>query len=124
MQDVNFSVWGVETNFWGRLNRLMGGNKSTAHGSVGDDVVARLRGQALQPRTIQMNFKQLLMQGKLVLIGSKESQALRRFIKINNVAGDKAWRREGNRLDLWIQRAQLPTKPARLLGLVQEPRAV
>ena len=48
MQDVNFSVWGVETNFWGRLNRLMGGNKSIANGSVGDHVMARLRSQAIQ----------------------------------------------------------------------------
>ena len=67
-----------------------------------------------------MDFKQLLMQREFWLIGTKESQALQRFVKIDNVAGDEAWRREGNRLDLWIQRAQLPAKPSGLLGLVKE----
>ena len=48
MQNVNLTAWRVQTNLWGRLNRLMGGNKSIAHWSVGDHVVARLRGQAIQ----------------------------------------------------------------------------
>ena len=48
MQNVNLTVWRVQTNLWGRLNRLMGGNKSIANGSVGDHVMARLGSQAIQ----------------------------------------------------------------------------
>ena len=124
MKNVNIATWGMKTNLWRDLNRLMGCDKGTAHGSVGDHVVARVRCQAMAARTIELNFKQLLMQWKIRLIRSKKPKALRRFIKVNDVSGNQSWRRKGYRIDLWIQGTQLPAKPSGLLRLVEEPRTV
>ena len=114
----------MKSNLWGDLNRLMGRDKGSTQGSVGDHVVAGLRGQAIQTRTIELNFKQLLMQRERWLVGPKETEAMGGFVEVNNVTSHQARRREGNRFDLWVQGTQDPAQPSRLLGLMKEPRTV
>ena len=62
-----------------------------------------LGGQAYQIRAIELNFKQLLMQRQIGLVGRNKSKTIGKLVKLNNLTGDHSMRGEIDRIDTSTQ---------------------